>query len=244
MSGLIQTALRRGSDCPELTHFFEALEAASQTPARVQAEQHLSGCPGCQTEWSLYRQFEAAEMRPDERPAVDYIVKQVQSKRAAQRREDRAADRRSSWQRFLTPAITPAWLGGAAIAMAALIVAIGIGSQWRTRHTAPEVYTDNQILRSQLIELTTPLTELTRPPSEIHWKSLPGVTQYTVSITEVDQTRIVYKNITSSSLILPDNARKLLLSARTLLLSVTASDAAGREVGRSQIAKIRVSPSR
>jgi hypothetical protein len=236
MSDTIQKALHRGADCPELAQLFDAMTQNPADPRRVQAEEHLKTCPCCQTEWSLYLQFEAGEVRPDERAAVDFIVKQVHAKRAA----ERTTGLRSSWRRFWTPA----WMGGAALAMAALVVAIGLTSQWRARHSSPDTYSDNQTLRSQTLEITTPLHEVTQVPAEIKWKMVPDAVTYSAVLTEVDGTRIFYTKVTLTTLSLPDSVRKLLGQGRTLLLAVTASDSSAREIAHSGIVRIHINTTR
>ena len=235
MSDIIR-ALKRGDDCPELNELFEAMERDSADPSRRQAEEHMKNCSGCQTEWTLFQQFEAGEPRADEREAVAFIVKQVQAKRAEQRRGEAAEERRSFWQRFLTPA----WLGGAALAMAAVVMSIGLISQWQARHATSAVYNDQETLRSEVLEFSTRLDRLTSVPDEIAWKAVPGAASYTVLLTEVDDTKIVYTKVTSLSLSLPDQVRRMLAQGQLLLLTVTASDASGREIARSAIVRMRL----
>jgi hypothetical protein len=237
MNDQIHKAFKRVNDCPELS---DLLDAMQQTPAdsrRVMAEQHIKDCPGCQTEWSLFHQFETGQVRPDERPHVDFIVKQVSAARNAERRAERGHYLSTFWQRFWTPA----WIGGAALALAAIVMAIGITSQWRARHGAVETDVGQQTFRSQSLEITTQLREITQPPTHIEWKSVPGAANYAVRLSEIDGTRIFYTNVTSPSLPLPDNIFKLLSQGRTLLLAVSAFDSAGTDIAQSGIVKIRLS---
>lgn len=237
MSDAIRKALQRDSNCPELSELFEAMNQDTLDPRRLRAEQHMKSCPGCQTEWALFRQFEAGEVRPDERSHVDYIEQQLKSKRAAERRTQNAPEFRSFWQRFWTPA----WMGGFAVAMAALLMTIGLTSQWRTRHSLSGPSEDHQTLRSQSLEILTPLHGLTQPPAEISWKPVEGAATYAITLTEVDGTRIFYTKVTSSSLSLPSNARTLLAQGKLLQLVVTAFDASAREIAHSPIARMQVS---
>jgi hypothetical protein len=235
MSDTIHNAFRRSNNCPEISQLFEAMEQDATDPRRRLAEEHMQVCPGCQTEWSMFKQFEAGEVRPEEREAVDFIVRTVRARRVAERKE--RVTLHSLWQRLWTPA----WMGGAAVAMAALILTVGVVTQWRARHSTSEVFSDNQTLRSQSVEFTTPLRDITQAPTTIQWKPVPGANNYAVTLNEVDGTRIFYTNVTSTLLSLPDDTRKLLTQGRVLLLSVTASDASAREIARSGMVRIRVS---
>jgi hypothetical protein len=236
MNETLRAALRHDHNCPELPQLLAAMDLDAATAARREAELHLKSCPSCQTEWSLFQQFEACEIRPEERDAVESIVKKVQSTRTSLMRSDRPPETPTFWQRLLTPA----WIGSAAIAMAALVIAIGVGSQWRARHAAPVEDYGTEVLRSQTVEITTPLQNLTEAPPEISWKPVPGAAGYALMLTEVDGTRVFYTKVTSLSLSLPPNIHTLLQSGRTLLLNVTAQDAQARDIARSGNVRIHL----
>jgi hypothetical protein len=236
MNDTMRQALKHDGNCPELPQLLEAMELDPATAARREAELHLKTCPACQTEWSLFQQFEACEVLPEERDVVASIVQQVQASRVTRAGSSPAANVRSFRQRWLTPG----WMGVAAIAMAALVMAIGIGSQWRARHASPVDETGTQVLRSQTVEIATPLQDIAEAPAEIAWKPVAGASSYSVMFTEVDGTRVFYTKVTSLSLPLPENTLTLLKHGRTLLLNVTAQDEQGRDIAHSGNTRIHL----
>jgi len=239
MSHPIQQALQRPRECPELLEFLAAMELAEADPRRQAAEQHRLQCASCQTEWSMYCDFERAEPRADEQASVDYVVRQLESRRKAGAAATQATPFRGIWQRLWASSWSPAWMGGAALAAVALILTIGLANQWRSRHPALDAG-DHQTFRSQSIEIVTPLQDLLQPPAEIAWKPVQGAAAYTLKLSEVDGSQVFYTNVTVSALPLPDQPRKLLTQGKVLLLGISALDSAGNEIAHSGTVRIRV----
>jgi hypothetical protein len=233
MNDLMRQAVRRGPQCPELPQLLDAMDQDPATPVRREMEAHLHSCASCQTEWKLFQEFQAADVQQEERESVEYIVRKVAANRPPL---PALPPKPRFWQQLLKPA----WIGASVVALAALVMAIGLTSQWRARHTSIVDDGGSSVLRSQTIEITTPLHDLNEVPRDLTWTPVPGATSYDVLFTEVDGTRIFYTKITTPSLLLPSNITTLLAQGRTLILSITAGDRAEREIARSQSERIRI----
>ena len=219
MSDSLRQALARRPDCPTLEELIEASAAF---------EEHLGHCHACRAELALFRNFEAGEPAPDERGAVRFIVAQLGQLTAPPARE-------TFWQRLFTPR----WLGGMALAAAALLVAVGLSSQWRLGHTSAPA-TEDGALRSTAVRITSPTGDLNQLPPAIEWRPVPGAVSYAIPCREVDGKVILNTYITSSPLILREPVNKLLVPGKKVLLEVVANDGAGIPLARSGQVGIRL----
>jgi hypothetical protein len=93
-----------------------------------------------------------------------------------------------------------------------------------------------------VIKGISPKGEVAAFPDRITWDAVPGATEYKVTLSEVDRTVIFDKTFTSNVLELTDEERKLLLPRKTVLLLISASDAAGNEIARSGTTRVTVRP--
>jgi len=213
VSDLLRQALRRGPDCPPL----EALLAGGQA-------EHVSGCAGCQAELALFASFEAPlPANESERQAIPVIVNRLRPK--------------PFLARFFG---SRARLGGLALAAAAVILALGLASQWRTGRLEPVPETAVPVYRSPVIRVTPPLEDLSRPPAEIRWDAVKGAAVYDVSVAEVDRNIIFNDSLTNPVLSVPASLSKLIVPGKTLSFRVSARDSAGRELASSGSVTLRV----
>lgn len=223
MNEVLKQALQRGPGCPPLT---ELLESADRF------REHIHGCPACQTEVAAFQRFSDEPQTASERAAVRAIV-------ASQTLPGRVpAAKPSAWSRFLSPA----WMGGAAMALAAIVFAVGIGSQWTARHTGTDAGLETGQMRSQSVNITSPHGDLETMSREIRWQPVVGAAAYAVTVSEVDRTVLIYENVTSSAFVLPDPTYTLVMSGKTILVNVTALDAAGKQTAASGFITFHVIP--
>ena len=173
----------------------------------------------------LVQELRGRRAGADELEAVRFIVGRLNA----------PAAREPFWRRLFSPR----WLGGMALAAAALLVAVGLSSQWRPGHTsAPS--TEDGTLRSATVRITSPTGDLSHLPPAIEWRPVPGALSYALTLQEVDGTVIFYKSITSSPLTLPEKVNKLIVPGKRILLEVVANDGAGTALARSGQVSMRL----
>lgn len=233
MNHSFREELGRAPECPELNELFAALDREPEDAERRRMEAHAEECAACHTEIALFRGFMSADVRPEERSAVRDIVAHLGTSihEPGQRPE-------SWWRRFLQPA----WGGGAALALAALVLTLGISFEYRSRHPQGPMATEPDVLRSRLIHITSATGEVEQVPGEVAWESIPGAISYVVALTEVDGTQIFYSKVTASPLLLPPSVHKLVIPGKQVSLRVIAEDKNGGEIASSGTLRIRLKP--
>lgn len=232
MDNATSGAFRHGAACPNT----ELLLTVMEDPAdlrRPSMADHISSCLACQTELELYREFAAGDVRPNEQEAISYVVRSLNKSKSGKTRK-----LTEPWWRRL---LTPGWMGGMALAAAALITVIGLSWQWREMRNSTTSYDAAPAFRSNSISFATALGEMANVPSEIRWSPVTNAAAYRVEAREVDQSLIFYKRVTSPSLPMPPELRRLLVPGKTLLFSVAAVDSSDRVIAQSGEIRLRIS---
>ncbi len=233
MSKDFRDALRHSGDCPPVEALIDVMEKGAAGD-RAGFRKHVSACAACQTELALYREFEAGEVRNDERADVAFIVDRL---RGIPKKESRRT--RGFWQGVWPFQWgVPTWMGATAVAIAVILLTVGVVSQWRGQQRHP--LSDDEAIRSVAITITSPRGDVKESPHSIEWQPVSGASEYTVTLREVDHTLMFHNKVTSPRLLLPEERRTLLRPGKTVLVQVSASDAAGREIATSGAVSFRV----
>ncbi len=214
----------------------------AQLPA-ARLRDHVAGCARCQTELTLFKEFENTSPAPDEEGAVSWISARLERQFAEQsagpllsRIPHRAALPRRSW-------FTAANGGGLALAAAALGAALIIGLR---ESQAPGLTLPSPaaltVLRSAGITPLSPVGNLDAPPNELRWERRTGAASYSVQVMEVDHAGLWSAETSDGSIALPAALRARIVPGKPLLWEVVAKDAAGRAIASSgeQRFKIRM----
>lgn len=228
---MFRSALGPGKDCPlpsELERLLDADAGAAPPLAR-----HAAECPYCRTELQLMRDFHAGEPRAEEAAAVERVLARMQGLPA------RPAVQREPWWRgwFTLPRLAPA-----ALALAGVLVAVGIGIQLR-RGGPPALQPLNEgapVLRSNAVVLLSPVGDLQQPAQFFQWQPVPNAARYQVRLLEVDGTELWKAETSQDRLGLPPEVRAHIVPHKTLLWQVSALDAAGRVMGASELVRFRL----
>ena len=227
---LLRSALGPGRDCMPI----ELLERCVD-PASVPRESaaHLESCAHCRAELDLLRAF-LREPGSDETEAIGIIAQRLQLPRST----PKAAPVR--WWDGLFQA---RWLSPAAVAMAGVLIAVGIGIQWR-HGAAPPLNIPNQpeteILRSGSIAVASPAGDLAEVPTRVQWQPVPGAQQYRVRLLEVDQSELWAGSTSGTELEIPAAIRAKIVPAKTLLVQVSAFDSSERKLAESGLVRFRL----
>ena len=238
----IRTALRAKPDCLSLRQLEEL--ASAQNPT----DPHLAGCPRCQAELALLKQFESNEPLPDESAGVAWISSQLERRLEQIKHPDSAPAQRDRglvglWNRLFQGGN----LGLLVPAAAALAVAL-IGFVLSRPGKEPELHArlggGSPIYRSQEIEIVGPSGELEQAPARLEWKPFAGAASYKVAVMEVDRSTLWASETPENTVAVPASTRARMLASKPILWQVTALDMRGKVLASSQIQRFVVAPRR
>jgi hypothetical protein len=190
---------------------------------------HLAGCPRCQSELALLREFSEGAPRPEDSLAVSWIAQELR-----RRSTPKPVSRMTWWQRLLG---VPAYrLSGA---LASILLLAGGVAVYTMRTRTGVVPGAEAVLRSQSVVLISPVGDLDSPPSELRWQLVASAAAYTVEIVEVDRHGLWKSETSETRLVIPANVRALMAPGKTLLWQVTAANSGG-SLATSGYQKFRV----
>jgi hypothetical protein len=230
---LFRDALKPAKDCLSV----ESLEGLLGENPPEELVLHVSHCAHCQTELELLRSFHLNEIASGDVDAVRAIEQRLHhgSPRIFAR-----AKAEPWWQQFFN---APR-LGPAALSLATLLVAIGLGIQWRQNVVPPlnsAIGGGHEVFRSSTITVLAPTGDIAEAPSDVRWEAVPNAARYRVRLLEVDRTELWSDDVADTRAAIPPAARARVVPAKTLLWEVSAFDAEGRRVAQSEAVRFRFS---
>jgi len=190
-------------------------------------KQHLSGCLYCQAEQKLLQEFLHGQTTPEEQKQVDWIARQLSKNPVA------SAPSWKSW--FTLPR-----LSAISIAMAALLVVIGLRSTITRTPDVDESGLSISNLRSGAIKVIAPSGDVASAPQSFTWEATQGAAKYRVKLMEVDQNVLWSTEINTFSIAVPEDIRVKMVPAKTLLWQLDALDASGKIIASSSPERFRV----
>ena len=218
-----KSALASSPDCIAIEKLAEPL---SGTDAK-----HLAGCPRCQSELALWREFNEPAPRAEDGAAVAWIAQELR------RRSSAHPVAKAAWWQRLMP--VPVYRLSGALA-ASLLLAGGIAVYTLRSHTGVVSDTEGAgALRSQSVVLISPVGDLDSPPAEFRWQPVVAAASYTVEIVEVDRHSVWRSETPQTRFAIPANVRALMAPGKTLLWQVTAANSRG-SLATSGFQKFRV----
>jgi hypothetical protein len=225
---VLRDALRAGPGCLNAAAFERALNQEEAA--------HLAGCPRCQTQFAMYREYEAAEPAPGEGAAVQWIAAELKRRNLTAQ----AAAAAPGWWTRRTAVLGTRRFAGV---LAALTIALGVSTfvlDRRTGITLPEGAGSDVVYRSDNLELVAPSGDLNSIGSEFRWKPLARAARYDVEVLEVDRTVLWQSEAQTGGIAVPAAVRARALPGKTLLWRVTAKDSANRVIAESPLVSFRV----
>ena len=198
------------------------------------AREHLAHCVRCQTEMTLWREYESAGSAPAEGAAVQWIVAEIGRRTAAARTPRRG---RGIW----------AWLPARrthrfAVAAATLAVFAVIYVAQDREPAIRDVATGGETYRTASIDTIVRAGDLVAAPTELQWAAPVGAARYDVQVEEVDRTVLWRESTSSTRLALPGDIITRLAPGKTILWRVAARDGNGAVVAESATQRFRVRP--
>lgn len=219
-----QAALAPTPECIPIPKLAEPL---SETDAK-----HLAACPRCQSELTLWREFNESAPRAEEGAAVAWISGELRRRSAVQ------PPRARSWWRRWAPVPSYRWSAGLA-AVLLIAASVALYNSRTRRQLAPEPAGEGA-LRSQGVAVVSPLGDLDVPPAELSWQAVAGAASYQVQILEVDRHVLWETETRQSHIAIPDDIRTAMWPGKTLIWEVTARNSSGAPVAASGPRRFRV----
>jgi hypothetical protein len=212
-------------ECIPIEDVVTLLDLPPGAALRVDCERHVAACVWCSTELALYREFQTAEPKPEERQAVSAIV--------ARLRKNSPAAPEPWWSRIRRPR----FLAPAAVALAAAAVLLVVNPR-RPDQLQPV----DTVMRSAQINALSPAGDLDAPPSVLQWSQVPGAARYDVRLLEVDRTELWRTAVNSNSAELPASVRARITPSKKLLWEVNAIDSSGKQLTSSGLQSFTLKP--
>lgn len=205
-------------ECPPLDELLEARQAGGADVARQTAD-----CPRCVGEVALYEQF-------IKEPPADEVDPQML--RRIHRRLPTASAAPSRVKSWIENLWRPIVWAPAAVALAGLLVAIGLDLAPRSPVTGG--VTGELVERGQAVELVSPRREINVIPADLRWNLLAGARTYRVKLMEVDRHVLWEVETKQVSVSLPSEIRKQVLPGKRLLWTVEAFDGNHQAIGQGR----------
>ena len=225
---VMKAAFGPTKDCL-LPEILEALaESSGDSGALSRARTHLNSCAYCQSELHLLREFMAAEVRPEDASAVDFIVS-----RLARPQRSTAARKPTWWEVIFARPRMPAYLAAATI-----LLLVGVGAYFRQRQApgAPQP----MVYRSHQFNANAPSGDIPDAPSRFSWREVPGAVRYDVVVMEVDRTPVWSIETAGAFTDAPADIRRIMTPGRSFLWQVVARNSAGEKIAESNLQNFHV----
>lgn len=218
---VLRRALQREAACVPLERLGESLTSVERA--------HLETCPRCQTELTLWTEWNASAPGADDEAATRWVASELHRRRPVPSQPDRS----TVW----------AWLRprGFVAAAATFAMAVAVASLWWDRE--PDVSrlpNAKQGYRSTVVQVVRPLGDVGSAPRQLQWMAVTAAARYDVQILEVDRTVLWRGSSNRPVLDVPPSVAAQLVPGKTVLWEVTASDTSGTRLAESGMQRFRV----
>ena len=227
-----QEAAAETKDCLPL----EVLEQMTDNTSRdAKAAAHLAGCAHCQTELAMLKSFEQSTPTAEEGAAVAWIAAQLERQQNAP-----AAQQKVTRVPFWRMMFRVPYMAGAAALAAVLIFGISLyhGNSDGPGRINPGLG-DGQF-RSGSIHLVSPITDQNSVPAEFRWDAVQGASSYRVELKDVAGITLASAKSTQNVLPVTPEMRANMVPDKPLKWTVTAMDAAGKEIANSSTEQFKI----
>jgi hypothetical protein len=215
-SDQLRAAFQPAPDCPDIGELGRYLHQPEGCPPSIGA--HVSQCFVCQAELELMRQFDSAEILPEEELPLKHITQKLAKARVPPKRDHKAR----------------IWA-----AAACLLVTSGAVYYWR--QAEPVISGGpSQVLRTQQLRLTMPAGDQTSVPAGFRWEPFAGAASYHLKVMEVDRTTIWENKVNGPGVTTPTTLAAKIVPGKTLLWEVSALDSVGHTIATSEALAFRI----
>jgi hypothetical protein len=226
-------AVSATADCISMEELHQLLE---DTSSHVNRARHVDGCPHCQADLALIKNFESPNPNDEEAAAVAWIVAKLsQTSREAALPFAPPARKNHFWR-------PPYLLGGVAAALA-VVLGVSLFMHYQAGRPVPIVEPSAlQTMRSASLYLTAPSGSVLQTPSSFQWESLQGARSYSIEVMEVDGSILWSGQAGANVLVVNPDLAKKLQPNRVFIWKVTARDSSGNVVATSNQERFIIKP--
>lgn len=223
------------AECPTAEQLAQLFEHKLSKGEAGSIDAHLKDCSVCRAEWLMLTEFAAGDPEPSEKAEVATIVAALkQSWSSTSVREN------GGWRRwFALPRLASF---AAAAAVLAIVSAVGLHYRSGTTPNLDQFKPSGEVRSGQTFHVS-PQGDLPERPTEFSWERVPNAVKYEVTLSEVDGTRIWTAQTSDSPIRVPNEIRALMLPVKSMVCQVTAFNANGGLVAKSEVARFRFMPS-
>lgn len=233
-----RAAVSATGECLSIKDLERLADSASLPDEKLNA--HLAGCPRCQTELAMLKNFESATPAQDEGAAVAWITAQLGRNSLKSSPQTAAMGRLAFFRNFFRSSYAIA-----AVAVA-LIIIFSVSLYISEHQPAPQLNAGlkktnpSEIMRSQSVRLVGPSGDLKSLPESFRWDTYPGASSYRVEVTEVDGTLVRQETVHQNVLSVTPEWKSVIHADKPYIWQVTAFDASGKAVASSSREHFRV----
>jgi putative zinc finger protein len=233
---ILKAALAPGPDCLPLDELGRYADGSLTSAERASAAAHIRGCVNCRAELALLQAVTSGPVRSDEVGVIRDGLARLGTAPAVAVKPAPISSARSWFH--LTPRL--------AALVALVLLSVVVGRTILRDTGAPElpasVSTGTDVSRSQTVTLRAPVGDLPDPPQRFEWLAVDRAARYRARLMEVDRREVWSTSTTDAWVDLPREVRALSAPLKTLLWDVTAYDASGSAIARSERRTFRVVP--
>jgi hypothetical protein len=186
-----------------------SLERLAETLTDEERE-HVARCPRCEAEAALFAAADRPAETERESDDVQWIASELRRRTVTPSKVK------------VFPARTSRWGLSSLAAAAVLLMVVGIGVWSGKREPSLSQPSGGELYRSARLAAIAPVGDLQAPPAELRWASLPGATNYDVTVREVDHTLLWSAETSASHVQLPQSVLARIVPGKTLVWEVTA----------------------
>jgi anti-sigma factor RsiW len=236
---LLARAAARTPECPPVDRLAEALLGELPSAERAAILAHVDGCPACGAEAALARSFGAERVDGDEESDVARIEARLAGT-AASESTAAAPARVLAWRpkrAHAGPAGAARWARWASAAL--VLVAVGLAYRATRGPSLPDLPPPgpDDVVRAAAVEPVAPVGEIPGVPGQLEWRAVAGAASYRVELLDVADESIWTATAPAAAaprVELPEAARFALRPRASYAWRVTALDADGSELARSE----------
>lgn len=225
----LRKILSDSNTCPTPDRLAACWDGSVTGTERTTIEHHTLLCTACSAEWVMLADFHSATPGPAEIADVNAIVSKLHQHNK-QLMQGESQPEPIWWKRLFSSPV----MARLALSLTVLVIVLALSLQWRAAQTGT--------LDDAASITLEPSGDIKTAPQTFKWTPVPNAASYKVVLSDVDNTEIFSQQTTITSIVVPDAIRASIVANKTLIVKVTAYDAANKVIAESQPSSFRLMP--